>query len=100
MTKAALIRTYIANFPEMGPSALARRIVDENNGLKVRPNEVGTIKGRMKREGDVKPAMKTITQVHVKGTNPSVVEVVLMFRALADSVGGKEEAKRILDAIG
>src|SRR5258708_13937251 len=47
-TKADIIRKYLANNPDVGPTELAKKIMQENKGYKVSPTEVSTYRGKMK----------------------------------------------------
>jgi hypothetical protein len=49
-TKAQLIRDYITKNPDVGPTALAKRMTAENKGMKVSPSEISNIKSFIHKE--------------------------------------------------
>ncbi len=50
VTKTALIRQCLLDYPEWGPTAIAKRLASENPGVKFTPQEISTIKTRIKTE--------------------------------------------------
>jgi len=48
VNKSALVRDYLAKYPEKGPSAIAKQITDEH-GVKLTGRFVGTIKTKLKQ---------------------------------------------------
>jgi hypothetical protein len=104
MTKADLIREYLAKFPQMGPTKLANKIMQENRGFVIRGQEISNLKGKPR------PAVQTIAQA-VVATPPAVsnnapdpkedsmADRITQLREAAEAVGGIEEAKKILDLL-
>lgn len=88
-SKAALIRQYLANFPQLGPTEMARKIQAENPGMTVRPQEVSTLRGRL--------AHKHIT----KEPSQPVIDVAESVECLKKAISalGKEQVRKLLDLL-
>jgi hypothetical protein len=108
-TKAEIVREYLLKFPEMRPTEMARRILDENKGLKLRIQEISTIKGKMKKDGTFPPASVAPERKPAPATpqkqasaapqspGMNLADRLARLKEAADAVGGPEAAKRILD---
>src|SRR5215469_4683802 len=48
VNKTALVRDYLAKYPEKGPSAIAQQI-NKEKGVKISGKHVGTIKAKLKQ---------------------------------------------------
>ncbi|SRR5579875_152206 len=117
VTKTALVRDYLAKYPEKGPSAIAQQIAKEK-GVKISGKHVGTIKAKLKRASGSTAAVPTqapaaSTSAKKKPTPSSAKSnATKPTSAPASAAGlsqhianlkaavqrlGKDEAKRIID---
>ncbi len=117
VTKSALVRDYLAKYPEKGPAAIAQQINDEK-GVKLSGKFVATVKTKVKQASGSAAAASTLKPVAStpakKKSTPASVKSASAKPALAQaSVGvlsqhianlkaatqrlGKDEAKRIID---
>jgi hypothetical protein len=120
--KSAVVRDYLAKYPERGPTAIAQQINDEQ-GIKVTGKFVATIKTKLKQASGsaatasaaaaptpspsaTTPAKKKPAPAKVKSapTKPAAAPVsaaglsqhIAHLKAAAQRLG-KDEAKRIID---
>ncbi len=102
-TKADIVREYLLKFTNLGPSELIELILSDHPGLRLRPQEVSTIKGKLKKDGKwpgpttTSPPIEPAQDVLVQPS--SFAEKLLDLKAAAEAVGGCEEAKKLLDII-
>src|SRR5262245_60100512 len=94
--KADIIRDYLGKFPGVGPTELARKIEEENAGVKVRVQEISTIKSKLKAaaSGGNDRKGRRVGNLAFVGT----ADRLKMLREAANFFG-KDEAKRILDEV-
>ena len=117
VTKSALVRDYLAKYPEKGPSAIAQQIAEER-GVKISGKHVGTIKTKLKQASGSaavapkptpaastpakkKPAPAKVKSIAAKTASAPASAAVLSqhianLKAAAQRLG-KDEAKRIID---
>lgn len=96
--KAELIREYLPKHMDMGGTALAKLINEENPSVTVTPQEVSTMRSKMglRRNGN---SHRPPTAVDESKPNLADVAAVLeAVRKLVDLVG-KEQLHRIVDLI-
>ena len=96
--KAELIREYLPKHMDMGGTALAKLINDENPSVTVTPQEVSTMRSKLglRRNGHrPPPAVEEQETHHNLADVAAVLEAV---RKLVDLVG-KEQLHRIVDLI-
>ena len=117
VNKTALVRDYLAKYPEKGPTAIAEQIAKEK-GVKITGKHVGTIKTKLKQASGSAaaastPAQATLTApkkkpaaASVKATSTNTAPAPTNAAALSQHIGnlktaaqrlGKDEAKRIID---
>jgi hypothetical protein len=117
VTKAALVRDYLAKYPEKGPAALAQQINDEH-GVKLSGNFVASVKTKLKRTSGSTavapkptpaastPAKKKPAPASVKSTATKTASAPASAAGLSQHIAnlkaavqrlGKDEAKRIID---
>lgn len=101
MTKADIIRSFLRRFPEETPSALVDLIKAENKDMKLVPQEVSTIKSKMKsRElATINIEQEEEEEEPMRSDEGSLAEKLARLKEAADAVGGVDEAKRILDML-
>jgi hypothetical protein len=97
VTKAEIIRAAIEANPGLKPSTLAKKIMADNPGVKVSNSEVSNYKtgARTKQKPlqaapAARPAVPTV----------SLSDRIALLKEIAQQLGGKDEAKRILDLLG
>jgi hypothetical protein len=121
VNKTALVREYLAKYPEKGPTAIAQQIAEEK-GVKISGKHVATIKTKLKRASGAaaatptaapsavtpakkKPARKPVpASVKSMTTKPAAAPAsaaalsqhIANLKAAAQRLG-KDEAKRIID---
>src|SRR5580658_8727031 len=107
VNKSALVREYLAKYPEKGPSAIANQITEEH-GVKLSGKFVATVKTKLKQAAasPPAPANKKPGPVSMKSTPaqtaPAPISVaglslhIANLKAAAQRLG-KDEAKRIID---
>jgi hypothetical protein len=120
VTKAALVRDYLAKYPEKGPAALAQQI-NEEKGVKLSGNFVASVKTKLKHtsgstavasaatNSTPKPSAATKKKpapATVKSTAAKPASAPASAAALSQHIAnlkaavqrlGKDEAKRIID---
>ena len=117
VNKSALVRDYLAKYPEKGPTAIAQQI-NEEKGVKLSGNFVASVKTKLKQASSsaatnstpkpsaVKPAKKKPAPASVKSTatkaasTPASAAVLSQYIANLKAAAqrlGKDEAKRIID---
>ena len=117
VNKSALVRGYLAKYPEKGPTAIAQQIAEER-GVKISGKHVGTIKAKLKQASGstataptpkpsaAKPAKKKPAPATVKSTAAKPASAPASAAALSQHIAnlkaaaqrlGKDEAKRIID---
>jgi hypothetical protein len=117
VNKSAVVRDYLAKYPEKGPTAIAQQI-NEEKGVKVTGKFVATIKTKLKQASGSaavapKPTPAASTRAKKKPAPASVKPTATrMASAPASAAGlsqhianlkaaaqrlGKDEAKRIID---
>ncbi len=123
VTKAAVIRHYLAEYPDMGPTALVERIIASNPKMKLSAAEVSTTKTNMLKKNAAETAAASGTSGDAAVFQPggsgnqnlgsngdapktrkkrvvqtlSFVDKVTEFKSAIDAVGGAEEAKKLLE---
>jgi hypothetical protein len=117
VNKSALVRDYLAKYPEKGPSAIAKQITDEH-GVKLTGKFVATVKTKLKQPSGSaaatsapahsaptlakkKPAPASVKATPVKpasapASTAGLSQHIANLKAAAHRLG-KEEAKRIID---
>src|SRR5690242_7240452 len=115
VNKSALVRDYLAKYPEKGPAAIAQQI-NKEKGVKFSGNFVAAVKTKLKQASGSaavpskptsatsppakkKPASAKVKSTAIKPTSaPASVEVlsqhIANLKAAAQRLG-KDEAKRI-----
>jgi hypothetical protein len=117
VNKSAVVRDYLAKYPEKGPTAIAQQINDEQ-GVKVTGKFVGTIKTKLKQTSGSSavapkptPAASTAAKkkpapASVKPTATRTASAPASAARLSQHIAnlkaavqrlGKDEAKRIID---
>ena len=117
VNKSALVRGYLAKYPEKGPTAIAQQIAEER-GVKISGKHVATIKTKLKQASHsaavaskptpsgLTPAKKKPAPVSVKSTATKTASAPASAAALSRHIAnlkaaaqrlGKDEAKRIID---
>ena len=117
INKSALVRDYLAKYPEKGPAAIAHQI-NEEKGVKLSGKFVATVKTKAKqasgstaaaskpRPSTSAPAKKKPAPASVKATPAKPASAAASAAALSQHIAnlkaaaqrlGKDEAKRIID---
>src|SRR5262245_27705116 len=116
VNKSALVRDYLAKYPEKGPAAIAQQI-NEEKGVKVTGKFVATIKTKLKQASGSAvaasptpsvstPAKKKAAPASVKPTPTKPASAPASAAGLSQHIAnlkaatqrlGKDEAKRIID---
>jgi hypothetical protein len=122
VNKSALVRDYLAKYPEKGPAAIAQQI-NQEKGVKLSGNFVATVKTKLKRASGSAatasaaatstpkpsvstPAKKKPTSAKVKSTTIKPASAPASAGVLSQHIAnlkaaaqrlGKDEAKRIID---
>ena len=117
VTKAAVVRDYLAKYPEKGPAAIAQQI-NEEKGVKLSGNFVASVKTKLKHTSGStavasKPKPSASTPAKKKPAPASVESATAKPASAPASVAGlsqhianlkaavqrlgKDEAKRIID---
>jgi hypothetical protein len=122
VTKSALVRDYLAKYPEKGPAAIAQQI-NEEKGVKLSGNFVASVKTKLKhtsgstavapaatnstpKPSAAKPAKKKLAPATVKSTAAKPASAPASAAVLSQHIAnlkaaaqrlGKDEAKRIID---
>jgi hypothetical protein len=117
VNKSALVRDYLAKYPEKGPAAIARQISEEK-GVKLTGKFVATIKTKLKQASGSPavapkptpaastPAKKKAASASVKSTTTKAASAPANTAGLSQHIAnlkaaaqrlGKDEAKRIID---
>jgi hypothetical protein len=117
VNKSALVRGYLAKYPEKGPAAIAQQI-NEEKGVKVTGNFVASVKTKLKhtsgsaavaskpKPSASTPAKKKPAPVNGKSTATKPAKAPASAAALSQHIAnlkaavqrlGKDEAKRIID---
>ena len=117
VNKSALVRDYLAKYPEKGPTAIAQQI-NEEQGVKVTGKFVATIKTKLKQapvsavagstptRSSSTPAKKKPAAASVKPTAAKTASAPASAAVLSQHIAnlkaaaqrlGKHEAKRIID---
>jgi hypothetical protein len=117
VNKSALVRDYLAKYPEKGPTAVAQQIA-KDKGVKISGKHVGTIKAKLKQAAGSAaaapiptptastPAKKKTAPASVKSTATKTASAPASTAALSQHIAhlkaaaqrlGKDEAKRIID---
>jgi hypothetical protein len=117
VNKSALVRDYLAKYPDKGPTAIAQQITEEK-GLKITSNFVAAAKSKLKQASGsaatnstpkpsaVKPAKKKPAPASVKSTATKTASAPASAAGLSQLIAnlkaavqrlGKDEAKRIID---
>jgi hypothetical protein len=120
--KSALVRDYLAKYPEKGPKAIAKQI-NEEKGVKITGNFVATVKTKLKQASApaatasaaaaptptspaATPAKKKPAPVRVKSAPTKSAAAPVSAAGLSQHIAnlkaaaqrlGKDEAKRIID---
>lgn len=104
VNKATAIREALATMGvDASPSAVVERL--KSQGVEVSPNYVSLEKSKLKKAGEsgvmrspeARPSVTTPTAAKLTTTN--VVDLILTIKQLILDVGGKEELKRLIDAL-
>ena len=117
VTKAAVVRDYLAKYPEKGPTAIAQQIAEEK-GVKISGKHVATIKTKLKQASGsaavastptpsaLTPSKKKPAPASAKSTATKTASAPASAAALSRHIAnlkaaaqrlGKDEAKRIID---
>ena len=117
VNNSALVRDYLAKYPEKGPTAIAQQI-NEEKGIKVTGKFVATIKTKLKQASGSAvaastptpsvstPAKKKAAPASVKPTPTKPASAPASAAGLSQHIAnlkaaahrlGKDEAKRIID---
>ena len=116
VTKSALVRDYLAKYPEKGPAAIAQQI-DQEKGVKVSGNFVASVKTKLRHTSGSTavapkptpaastPAKKKPAPASVKSPATKTASAPASAAALSQHIAhlkaaaqrlGKDEAKRIM----
>src|SRR5262245_46154313 len=96
-TKASVIREYLSKHgDEMGPAALAQVIMKDHPSLKVRPQQISTMKSRLKAQANGAAQAKVQGGSQKAGAGGGIARHLANLKEAARALG-KEEAKQILD---
>jgi hypothetical protein len=117
VNKSAVVRDYLAKYPDKGPTAIAQQINDEH-GVNVSGKFVATIKTKLKQasgsaaaaptpspapssSADQKPAPARVKSAPIKPASAparaaALSQHIANLKAAAQRLG-KDEAKRIID---
>ena len=117
VNKSALVRGYLAKYPEKGPTAIAQQIAEER-GVKISGKHVATIKTKLKQASGSaavaskptpsastpaknKPAPASVKSIATKTASApasaaGLSQHIANLKAAAQRLG-KDEAKRIID---
>lgn len=118
VNKSALVRDYLAKYPEKGPTAIAHQI-NEDKGVKISGKFVATVKTKLKQSSGTnaptatapaaaaapakkKPAPASAKSKPAKPAATTSVSAAALSQHIANLKAasqrlGKEEAKRIID---
>jgi hypothetical protein len=117
INKSALVREYLAKYPEKGPAAIAQQ-VNEEKGVKLSGKFVTSVKAKLKQASGSavvsstpttatpSPAKKKPAPASVKTTATKTVKAPATATGLSQHIAnlkaaaqrlGKDEAKRIID---
>ena len=117
VNKSALVRDYLAKYPEKGPAAIAHQI-NQEKGVKLSGNFVATVKTKLKQASGSAtvapkptpaastPAKKKPAPAKVKSTTSKPASAPASSAVLSQHIAnlkaamqrlGKDEAKRIID---
>jgi hypothetical protein len=117
VNKSAVVRDYLAKYPEKGPTAIAQQIGEEQ-GVKITGKFVTTIKSKLKQTSGSAavaskptpaastPAKKKPAPAKVKSTTSKPASAPASSAVLSQHIAnlkaaaqrlGKDEAKRIID---
>ena len=117
VNKSALVRDYLAKYPEKGPTAIAQQIAEER-GVKISGKHVATIKTKLKQASGSAavapkptptastPAKKKPAPAKGKSTATKAASTPASAAVLSQHIAnlkaaahrlGKDEAKRIID---
>lgn len=100
-SKAEIVREYLTRYPEVGPTELADRVKKDHPGLKLRGQEVSTIKGKLKTRGLWPPTPEEKPAQNGAGPAKEVTlaDKLRRLKEAADAVGGVEEAIELLQLL-
>ncbi len=117
VNKSALVRDYLAKYPQKGPTAIAQQI-NQEKGVKVTGKFVATVKTKVKQTSGSAvaastptpsastPAKKKPAPASVKSTSTKPASAPASVAGLSQHIAnlkaaaqrlGKDEAKRIID---
>ena len=117
VNKSALVRDYLAKYPEKGPTAIAQQI-NQEKGVKLSGNFVAAVKAKLKQTSGSTavapkptpaastPAKKKPAPASVKSTATKTASAPASAAGLSQHIAnlkaaaqrlGKDEAKRIID---
>lgn len=107
MTKAELLRSYILKHPDATPTALVEIIRRDHKDIKLAPQEISTLRGKMRQKGELPdtqegevaapaPAAQLNGQV---APALSLADKLARLKEAVEAVGGIDEARRILDML-
>ena len=117
INKSAVVRDYLAKYPEKGPAAIAQQI-NQEKGVKLSGNFVATVKTKLKQASGSTgvaskptpsastPAKKKPAPAKVKSTTSKPASTPASAAILSHHIAnlkaaaqrlGKDEAKRIID---
>ena len=117
VNKSALVRDYLAKYPEKGPTAIAQQI-NQEKGVKISGKHVATIKTKLKQASGSTgvatkptpaastPAKKKPAPAKVKSAPTKLASTPARAAVLSHHIAnlkaaaqrlGKDEAKRIID---
>jgi hypothetical protein len=98
-TKADYIREYLVKFPDVGPSALAKKLMQDHPQLSVRSQEISTLRARLAQKETVKDGHPLpLLRPAEKETSPDVADAIMCLKQLVVTLG-KDQVKRILEVL-
>ena len=105
VNKSQAVRDYAAEHPDAKPAEIAAALAEM--GIQVSPQAVSTIKYQAAKKGDApkrrgrprKAAKATATTTARSNGRSGDLSGLLAAKALADQVGGVEQAKKLLDTL-
>ncbi len=102
VTKSSLIRKFVADMPNAGPTEIAKALKDKHD-ITVTAAMVSTVKSQDKSRGGSpkrigRPVTRMVTPAALNGSHVSV-EAMLKVKKVANEIGGIQEAKHALNAL-
>jgi hypothetical protein len=102
-SKSAIIRRYVQRYPNKAPVELAKLITSKES-VEVNGSNVSTIKWELKKNGHAQVASNGAAQAPPPAGVPplahqSMAEAIGDFKQKVRSVGGPDEARKLIDVL-